>query len=95
MISLQTKYRPHPEVIATTLSDNEVVLLHLQTHHYYTLNATGAQIWSRLSSDHSPAQISEELTASYDISFVDACTHVQDLLKNLAAEQLIQPIAAA
>ena len=95
MISFQTNYRPHPEVIATMLSDDEVVLLHLQTHHYYTLNATGAQIWSLLSSEHSPAQISEKLTDSYDISFVDACTHVQDLLKNLAAEQLIQPVTAA
>ena len=48
MLTLEQRVRPHPEVVDTTLDEGEVVLLHLESKTYYSLNLTGQRIWQGL-----------------------------------------------
>lgn len=90
MITAQTKLIPNPAVISTALSNQETVLLHLDTQQYYTLNETGTQIWQGLVEAQSLETIGERLEALYDLTLAQACQHVIDLVTGLAAEQLVQ-----
>ena len=47
-MSLTQRFRTHPEVVDTTLEEQEVVLLQLESMRYYSLNLTGARIWQGL-----------------------------------------------
>ncbi len=89
MFTPQTKIQPHTGVLTTTLSETEVVLLHTQTSHYYTLNATGSQIWQSLSAQHSLGEISQQLADTYAITEREAEAAVQTLLQELHAEKLV------
>src|SRR5262249_55613632 len=48
MIALEQRVCPRPEVVDTELDDGEMVLLHLESKTYYTLNLTGLRIWQGL-----------------------------------------------
>ena len=45
MLTLDQRVRLHPEVVDTELDEGEVVLLHLESKMYYSLNPTGQRIW--------------------------------------------------
>jgi hypothetical protein len=92
MITLTTQMKPHPDVIATKLANDEIVLLHLQTQQYYTLNQTGATIWLGLTDAQPLTVIGQELEAHYDIPLPQAQAHVATFVVGLAAEQLVQSV---
>lgn len=94
MITLQTKVIPHSDVIATSLSNQETVLLHMQTQQYYTLNETGTQIWGGLVQAHSLVDIGQTLEARYEITLEQAHQHILELITMLAAEKLVQVVGA-
>ena len=41
MVALEQRVHPHPQVVDTELDEGEVVLLHLESKTYYSLNPTG------------------------------------------------------
>ena len=55
MITLEQRVSPHPEVVDTELDRGEVVLLHLESTTYYSLNPTGGRIWQGLKRGAAPA----------------------------------------
>lgn len=79
-------------MVSTLLHDNETVLLHLQTQRYYTLNATGSQIWRGLSAGLCAAEISTQLATVYDVTPAEAQQLTLALLQELSAEALVQPV---
>lgn len=89
MLTLQTQLQPNPNVLATTLSTEETVLLHLQSNYYYSLNETGAHIWQGLNQGLTLGEISQRLVASYTITLSEAEASVFALLHDLAAEKLV------
>ena len=48
MTTLDQKLRLHPDVVDTKLDEDEIVLLHLKSKLYYSLNLTGGRIWQGL-----------------------------------------------
>ncbi len=48
MRTLDDIIRPHSQVVDTKLDEGEVVLLHLESKMYYSLNPTGERIWQGL-----------------------------------------------
>lgn len=90
MLTLDAKPQPHPDVIATTLTNEETILLHLATQQYYTLNETGTRIWEGLGQNRSLAEIGQALEAQYDITLEDAYHYVIELVTGLATERLVQ-----
>ena len=59
MLTLEQRVRPHPEVVDTMLDGGEVVLLHLESKTYYSLNLTGERIWQRLKQGLTLKEISQ------------------------------------
>ena len=82
------------EVISTELPDQEMVLLHLQSGDYYTLNRTAAQIWQDLQQEPTVAAVGQRLAERYALPMAVAEQHLQQLLRELAAGQLLTLIAA-
>ncbi len=76
---------PSPDVVHTTLSSGEVVLLHLQKRKYYSLNVTGAHIWNLLMAGHSIDEIGQSLTEEFDVTFDHARASVSSLLDDMIA----------
>lgn len=93
MFTLQTQVQLDPAVLATALSDQEMVLLHLQSSYYYSLNETGAKIWQGLSQGRTLGEISQMLMDQYTLTPAEAEQAVLALLDELAAENLAQPVA--
>lgn len=88
MFADATRATPHPDVIATLL-DDEAVLLHIGNQHYYTLNETGCFIWQRLEQGQDLGAIRAALEDCYDVTPDQAAQHLTDLLTDLLQEQLI------
>ena len=54
MRTLDDIIRPHSQVVDTKLDEGEVVLLHLESKMYYSLNPTGERIWQGLKEGFDP-----------------------------------------
>lgn len=67
MFSLNSTVQPHPEVVDTDLDGTEVVLLHLESKTYYSLNVTGRRIWKGLKEGQSLQSISQHLSKEFDV----------------------------
>ena len=87
-IMLEEKVRPHAEVVDTKLDDGEVVLLHLKSKTYYSLNPTGERIWGGLKEGLSLNEISRRLQEEFDVNEEDADRSVRDLIKELCEQNL-------
>src|SRR5215207_7806894 len=90
-IMLDEKVRPHSEVVDTRLDDGEVVLLHLESKTYYSLNPTGERIWQGLKEGLSLRSISQRLQAEFEVDEENANRSVLDLVNELCEQKLVQP----
>ncbi len=82
-------YRSNPNVVATTL-DNESVLLDLKTRQYYSLNETGTRIWEHVADGAGLSEIAARLEKEYDVTVQEAREHVEALLTELMYEDLVE-----
>ena len=85
---LDQKVRPHSEVVDTKLDTGEVVLLHLESKTYYSLNLTGERIWRGLKEGLSLREISRHLQEEFDVDENEADRCVLDLVKELCEQKL-------
>jgi Coenzyme PQQ synthesis protein D (PqqD) len=93
MDSLDQVIQPHPDVVDTKLDDAEVVLLHLDSKTYYSLNLTGARIWRGLKDGLTLRAISERIQAEFDVDADTADRSVLELAGELCAQRLALPAA--
>jgi hypothetical protein len=91
MSNLDQKIRLHPEVVDTKLDEGEVVLLHLESKTYYSLNPTGERIWHGLKEGLSLRNISQRLQEEFDVDEENASRSVLDLVNELCEQKLAQP----
>jgi hypothetical protein len=89
---LAERFRPHPEVVDTELEERELVLLHLQSLRYYSLNLTGMRIWQGLKQGLSLQEISHRLQAEFEVEGDRAERSVLALMAELCAQQLVQSL---
>lgn len=89
MVTLAQKVRPHPEVVDTEL-DGEIVLLHLESKTYYSLNLTGMRIWQVLKQGLSLKEISQRLQEEFEVDAERANRSVLDLVTELSQQKLVQ-----
>jgi len=91
MLTLEQRVRPHPEVVDTTLDEGEVVLLHLESKTYYSLNPTGERIWQGLKQGLTLKEISRRLLEEFEVDAQHADRSVLDLVSELCQQKLAQP----
>jgi hypothetical protein len=90
---LDQKLRPHSEVVDTKLDEGEIVLLHLESKTYYSLNLTGVRIWQGLKQGLSLKEISQRLQEEFDVDAERADGSIVDLVKELCEQKLALPDA--
>jgi Coenzyme PQQ synthesis protein D (PqqD) len=84
--------RPNPNV-AFKIVDDEAVLVHLETNRIFTLTETGARFWQLLAEGRDRPAIEQELLREYDVAEPDLVAEVDSLLRELAAEDLVERTA--
>ena len=67
MLTLDQRLRAHPDVVDTELDGDEVALLHLESHSYYSLNRTGRRIWQGVKEGLSLREISRRLQEEFRV----------------------------
>ena len=90
MYSLTQIARPHPQVVATELGEKEMVLLHMETQNYFSLNVTGLRIWAGVQQGRSFGEISQQLCEEFQVESEQATTSVFNLIHELSQQNLIQ-----
>ena len=88
---LDQRIRPHPQVVDTKLDHGELVLLHLETKTYYSLNPTGERIWRGLKQGLTLKEISRLLLDEFDVDADNAERSVLELVDNLCEQNLASP----
>jgi hypothetical protein len=89
MTTLDDRVRPHAQVVDTQLDDGEVVLLHLESKTYFSLNLTGERIWQGVKQGLSLREISQRLQAEFDVDQARAESSVVELINELAEQKLV------
>jgi hypothetical protein len=90
MLTLEQRVHPHPEVVDTTLDAGEVVLLHLESKTYYSLNLTGERIWQGLKQGLTLREISRRLQGEFEVDAERADRSVLDLVNELAQQKVVR-----
>lgn len=88
MKSLQTLRVNTPTVVAEAF-DDEIVILHLESGTYYSLEKSGAVIWTLLQEGVNLPEISARIAATYTISSATSEQSVQHFIEELLQEKLI------
>ena len=78
------------EVVAQNLG-KEVVVLHLGTGVYWSLNETGAAIWQELSRHGSVARTVVNLETQFDAGKAELQNAAEELVQKLLKEGLLEP----
>ena len=89
MLTARSRTRPHPEVVCTELRNGDMVLLHLESHTYYTINETGTLIWRLMSQGMSFVEIGHRLEAVYQVNSADAQLSVTKLAQDFIDAKLV------
>ena len=90
MIALEHRVCPHPEVVDTELDGGEMVLLHLESKTYHSLNFTGLRIWQGLKAGLTLQDVSHRLQAEFAVDAEAADRSVVALVAELVHHDLVQ-----
>ena len=80
---------PNPKVVHTQLGEGQAVLLHLETHKYYSLNRTGRLVWDLLSQGKGLEEIKAHFVEEFGISPEQAGSDIQRVISQLTDAGLI------
>ena len=90
MFMLTHRVRPHPEVVDTEMEGEGVVLLHLESQIYFSLNETGTLIWKAMRQGLTLQEICQRLQDEFDVTADQAEQSVLALTRDLAQQKLVQ-----
>ena len=76
--------------VLTAEVDGEVLMLCIERGFYFSLNEVGGDIWRRLVSPCSVAELIDGLAADYDATRATIEEDVQTLLRQMAAEDIVR-----
>jgi hypothetical protein len=88
-----TDYTINPKVVDETV-EGETILIHLETGSYYSLTGAGAEIWELVGMARSPTEIAQELAERHGQARAEVGAAVDELLAQLAREDLLHPNGA-
>lgn len=81
-------------VVSQKLGD-EMVLLHLDTGVYWSLNSSGAMIWQRLQAGGTAREACGDLCEKFDTDEAEAGEAVQQLIEDLLKQGLLEQGSSA
>lgn len=77
------------EVVWREVGD-EVVILHMTTATYLTINGSGRLLWNLLAEGATPEALAQTLVGEYDIGFEQAEADVRTFLSSLTECSLLE-----
>ncbi len=83
-----------PDVVMESF-EGELVLVHMKSGNYYSLQGSAPMIWDLIDRGSSLEDIGDQLVARYPNEAGEIRRSAQDLVQELAAESLIVPLAGA
>jgi len=89
MLSLQARYRPRDEEVASKVIDGEAIIINLANGVYYSMDKVGALIWDLLQAGCTLEEMILAVTDQYDVSREDAESNVRELVQELVQENLV------
>jgi len=75
--------------VVSELFDDEVVVIDMVSGNYFSLDATGAEIWTWLAEDAAPEDLVRKAVQTYDGDAGVIETTVREFLERLQAERLV------
>lgn len=81
--------QPDPGVVISALPNGEMVLVHLDTRQYYSMNSTGALLWNLMAQAPSIDAMSQALYERFDVTPEAARQTVCEFVEDLKAHNLI------
>ncbi|HVA90767.1 MAG TPA: PqqD family protein [Chloroflexota bacterium] len=69
--------------------ETALILLNPRNGEYYTLDEVGGQVWNLCDGAHTVAEMVAAISAEFDAPVTEIEADVQDLLSDLAHEQLV------
>lgn len=86
------RFRQAPAVLATRLSDDDLVLLHTGTQHYHALNGTAGAVWDALAAPVTLAEVAVALSAGYAVDGAAAAAAARETVERLVAAGLAERV---
>ena len=90
MLSGDARFRPNVEEVAADILDGEAIMINLSTGMYYSMDQTGALVWSLLAAGRSLQDIASALAGRYAVAREQADADIRLLLAKLVEENLVR-----
>lgn len=84
-------YRIPQQDVAWRRVDDEVLVLHLRTGYYYSLNVAGARLWEELAQGATLARACAQVEKEFTVDYATARADAEQLVAELCREQLLLP----
>lgn len=79
-----------PEGIIRTELDDEIVLMHIESGKYYSLNAVGSVVWKTLASPATLSELCELVMQEFEVDQETCRRDVEVLLDDLLGLKLVE-----
>jgi hypothetical protein len=84
------RFTINPDRVAHETIDGETIVIDLETGAYYSLQGTAAEIWRMLNHGWSSDEIVSELARHFEDPVDDLAGQVQEFVRALVSEELIE-----
>lgn len=85
---VSTHFQPCDDVVSRVVGD-ETVLVDLDGERYFSMNATGAKIWSSVTSGRTADEATADVVEQFDVGHDEAEIDVAELLARLVEAGLL------
>ena len=92
MSMIHARYRASPDVLATRVGD-EIVLVDVKTDRIYSLNGTAARIWEFITSVRDRADVERGMLAEFDVTAAELTQAIDDVVGTMTRNGLLVPSA--
>ena len=83
------RFEVDPAVLASRVGD-EIILVHLETDHIFSLNPTASRVWTLLAAGADRESLSRQLQLEFEVPAAQLDSDVDDLLLTLRDHGLLR-----
>jgi hypothetical protein len=90
MVTSSSRFAINSSEVTGQVIDGEAIIMNLATGMFYSTDKVGASVWTWIEQGLSVAEISERITAQYDVSDDKARSDLETLISQLVGESLVE-----
>ena len=85
-----TRFAPNRAEVSAKILDGEAIIINVSNGMYYSMEGTGAFLWSELECGPTVSDLATSITSRFDVPEEQAVQDVRHLLESLLEEHLIE-----